>query len=300
MYGYIRPDRGELKVREYQQFRAAYCGLCEALRRRCGLLARFVVNYDLTFLAMALSEGEGRLEERRCPAHPLRKRPCVCGDEALGVAADYSVILAWWKLQDAVEDSAFFRGLSARMAQLLLRRSYRRAAARRPGFDGEVRRRLEQLAELEAEKCPVLDRAADCFAEILAFAAQETPDENRRRIQRQLFYHVGRMVYILDAVDDLAEDVRARRFNPLIYRFTPVGGTLREEDEAQLHITLNLSQRSAAASLALLDTGVWKPILENIVTIGIPEVTELVFSGQWRKNRKRAKAPAILFQGENI
>lgn len=59
MYGYIRPDRGELKVREYQQFRAAYCGLCEALRRRCGLLSRFVVNYDLTFLAMALSKGMG-------------------------------------------------------------------------------------------------------------------------------------------------------------------------------------------------------------------------------------------------
>ena len=50
MYGYVRPVKGELKIREYEYFRAAYCGLCEALKRRCGLLARFVVNYDLTFM----------------------------------------------------------------------------------------------------------------------------------------------------------------------------------------------------------------------------------------------------------
>lgn len=245
MYGYIRPDRGELKVREYQQFRAAYCGLCEALRRRCGLLSRFVVNYDLTFLAMALSQGEGRLEERRCPAHPLRKRPCVCGDEALGVAGGLQCDPGLVEVAGCRGGQRLFSRAVRPDGPPLLGRASPAGGRRRPGFDGEVRCRLEQLAALEAEKCPVLDRAADCFAEILAFAAEDTPDESRRRIQRQLFYHVGRMVYILDAVDDLAEDVHARRYNPLIYRFTPVGGTLREEDQAQLHITLNLSQRSA-------------------------------------------------------
>ena len=31
MYGYIRPDIGELRINEYRRFRSAYCGLCEAL-----------------------------------------------------------------------------------------------------------------------------------------------------------------------------------------------------------------------------------------------------------------------------
>ena len=49
MYGYVRPDKGELRVREYELFRAVYCGLCQALRERYGFLSRFAVNYDMTF-----------------------------------------------------------------------------------------------------------------------------------------------------------------------------------------------------------------------------------------------------------
>ena len=52
MYGYIRPDIGELRINEYRRFRSAYCGLCEALRQRYGVLARFLIGYDMTFLAL--------------------------------------------------------------------------------------------------------------------------------------------------------------------------------------------------------------------------------------------------------
>lgn len=60
MYGYIRPDIGELRINEYRRFRSAYCGLCEALRQRYGVLARFLIGYDMTFLALlSLSPGDG-------------------------------------------------------------------------------------------------------------------------------------------------------------------------------------------------------------------------------------------------
>ena len=44
MYGYVRPNRGELRVRDYELFQVAYCGLCRALSRRYGFFARFAVN----------------------------------------------------------------------------------------------------------------------------------------------------------------------------------------------------------------------------------------------------------------
>ena len=47
MYGYVRPDKGELKVSEYELYRAAYCGLCHALKKRCGFGARMALSYDL-------------------------------------------------------------------------------------------------------------------------------------------------------------------------------------------------------------------------------------------------------------
>lgn len=285
MYGYVRPVKSELRLREYEMFRAAYCGLCEALKNRCGFLARFLVNYDLTFMAMALSAAEGCMQRRRCPAHPLRRRYCLCDSPALDTAAYYSVILAMWKIRDDIQDGSFLKSLVSRVEAALLKSAYRKAAAARPEFDRDVSRWLKQLADLEREKCDSLDKAADCFAQILAAATAGCP-EPKQRILRELFYHTGRCVYLLDAIDDLAEDWKNGGYNPLIYRFDLSDGVLNEEQKQQLRSTLNLSQHSMAAAMQLLEDTVWKPILENVVCLGIPTAAEKVLSGQWNKREK--------------
>ena len=297
MYGYVRPDKGELKIREYERFRAMYCGLCEALRERYGLPARFIVNYDLTFLAMVLA-GDEKIEPRRCPVHPTAKRPVVCRSEALNAAADYSVILAWWKLRDSVADDAAAKAALSRAGSTALRRAYQKAASQRERFDRHTREGLAELSELEKEHCASLDRTADCFAGILASVSEETEDPDKRRIRKEIFYHVGRMVYILDAVDDLKDDVRDHTYNPLIYRFSLEGDELNEEQRREIRSTLNLSQRNAAAALQLRQEDPWQPILENIICLGLPRVTELVFSGQWNRKKTDGREPATIWKGE--
>lgn len=286
MYGYVRPDKANLRVRDYELFRAAYCGLCEALKVRYGPAARFVVNYDLTFLAMVLCD---RTETRmlRCPVHPMNKRPCVVENKALNTAADYSVILAWWKLKDNTEDEAFPKSAVYGTGAAAFKRAFRKAAAAQPEFGENTRKCLAELAALEKEGSASLDRAADCFARILAFAAGQDSDDPRQRIHRELFYHVGRYVYILDAVDDLKDDVKKNSYNPLRYRLSDGADELSQEEKKNIRSTLNLSQRSAAAALELRGEDAWQPILENIVTLGLPAVTDLVFEGRW--NEKKSK-----------
>ena len=46
MFGYININKGELKVKEFERYRAYYCGLCHALQARHGLPARLTLNYD--------------------------------------------------------------------------------------------------------------------------------------------------------------------------------------------------------------------------------------------------------------
>ena len=156
MFGYVRPSDQRLTEEERQTFRAAYCGLCHALGRRYGAAGRMILNYDLTFLAMILSEG-GSTCETRCIAHPLRKRRCACGDAAMDTAADMSVILTWWQIQDGIADHGFFGGLKYRAAALALRRAYRKARQRQPQFDADTplwhvdisHNQIESLAGLE-------------------------------------------------------------------------------------------------------------------------------------------------------
>lgn len=288
MYGYVRPEKGELRVREYELFRAVYCGLCQTLRERYGFLTRFAVNYDMTFMAMVLLSEKAKSRYIRCPVHPLHKRPVILDGNALCAAADYSVILAWWNLRDNANDEKAMKALLSDAGASALKKAYDKAAAARPEFDANTKQCLSELNALEAENCPSLDRVADCFARILAFAAADSEEPEQQRIRRELFYHIGRMVYILDAADDLADDVKKNSYNPLRSWLEKGADKLSDKEADALRSTLNLSQRNAAAALMLRKTDPWQPILENIVTIGIPEVTELVFAGKWNKRDKTA------------
>ena len=92
MFGYIRPALDRLDQEQKDAYQSAYCGLCHALGRRHGWLARMTLQYDFTFLAIVLTSGGSEGEERlcrRCPVHPFRKtRACLSGERMDAAAAD--------------------------------------------------------------------------------------------------------------------------------------------------------------------------------------------------------------------
>lgn len=52
MFGYVKAYKPELKVRDYEQYKAVYCSLCKTLGREYGLFARLTLSYDFTFAAL--------------------------------------------------------------------------------------------------------------------------------------------------------------------------------------------------------------------------------------------------------
>ena len=289
MFGYVRPALDHLSQEQRDAYQSAYCGLCHALGRRHGPLARMTLQYDFTFLAILLSAGTGEEGHicKRCPTHPFRKpRACAAGAQ-MDAAADQSVILTWHKLSDDVDDHGFFAGLPYRFARWVLRRACRRAAEAQPEFDAQVRAGLARLRVLEEERSPQLDRAADAFAKILTCSAQAASREESRRALEQLLYHVGRWVYLMDAWDDLDDDRKKGRYNPLDARFE---GRARE-DRAYVDTTAAHSLRLAGSAAELLELGKWAPIVENILYLGLPAVQSAVLDGRWREMRDIRRKP---------
>ncbi len=285
MFGYVRPNREELRVRELEGYQSMYCGLCAAMGKRHGFTARMLLNYDFVFLAMLLAPREERPSTAmcRCPARLGLRKKCACAPSGgLEAAADESVILSYWKLRDNVADSGFWKGLGARVLALLLRRGYRRAAQARPEFDRQVRACLEELRRLEGENSSSLDAAADTFARILRGAAVPSGEETRDRVLGELLYHVGRWIYLVDAWDDLDEDAAAGRYNPILARF----GDGDAETRAYLRTTLRHSLNLSRSAFALADFGCWGGTIENILCLGLPAVEELVFRGEWDRVKK--------------
>lgn len=281
MFGYVRPCRPELKCKDFDLYRATYCGLCRCLRRRYGLLAPMFLNFDFTFLALVLWSAEERFTPcaGRCHANPLRKEPMCPDSPALEQAADESMVLTWWKLRDAVADEPFWKGLPARVLSGLLGSAYRKAAARRPEFAAAVEESLGELNRLEGEQCPSIDRTADTFARLLQAAAPGEGTEGR--VLGQLLYHLGRWVYLIDARDDLVEDRAACRYNPVAVRYGPEG------DDPALKRTLDHSLELMGAALQLGDFGCRKALLENIIYLGLPLVQRAVFEGSWAEIKKQ-------------
>lgn len=278
MYGYIRPLKPELRIREGERYQSAYCGLCHALAHRFGLLARFCVSYDMVLPILLLPEPPATCR-KRCPVHPFRRRCVVCESAALERIAAMTVILAWHKLDDAVRDHRGVRHLAARLGQCLMRRAFRTAARQEPAFAEAAAGHLQALTALEAapgDGPAILDQAADCFAALTAELAMLVPEE--ARIRRELFYHVGRFVYLLDAVDDLQDDFHCGRFNPLIPRFSLTTPILSEADRDALTETMELSLAAAASAFELLPVRPDSAICANILYLGLPDAMRAVLA----------------------
>lgn len=287
MFGYVRPLRGELKVKHFEQFKAVYCGLCHTLAGRYGPFARWILNYDFTFLAILLSPGaEPEYQRLRCAANPMTKK-CVCaGTDALGLAADDSMILFWWKLKDSISDSPFPKSAVSRLLSLFFFPAYRKAVRLRPEFDRQTSGCLRELKALEEERCDSLDKPADTFARILSSAASGVEDPKRRRPLEQLLYHLGRWIYIVDACDDLAGDLEQGNYNPVALRYALSSSPITGEARSSLETTLRHSQSLMASAYELVDFGVWSDILGNMIYLGLPQVTRQVLDGNFRPPAK--------------
>lgn len=290
MFGYVLPRRDKLSAQERARYHAAYCGLCRCLKKRYGFHARFLVNYDMTFLYFLLRGGEGRQPERCfCPARVVCRKDCMPRDAAMDYAADLSVLLSYWKLRDARLDGG--HRLTAGAGLLLYRRAYRKAAARRPECDRVFSERLAALHALEASDCASLDRPADAFASLLRACAGFVPEGDTRRALELLLYHVGRYLYLTDALEDLPKDLRSGSYNPIPRRFALADGKLSDGDRRALLDTIEASIAMAASAFALLPPAQDSALVHNIIYEGLPTVLRCVAAGTFRKRGKQNERP---------
>jgi hypothetical protein len=136
---------------------------------------------------------------------------------------------------------------------------------------------------------------ADKFARITAALAADVEAADKKRPLEQVLYHTGRLIYILDAYDDLAEDIDKGRYNPLETRFKLEGGRLTGEDAEALKTTLQHSSHMIGAAYELLPENIWTSITRNIIYLGMPEAVNRVFNGTWRHQKAKEHKGMSLF-----
>lgn len=275
MFGYIAPDQNELKVRELKAYRAYYCGLCRAVKKNYGEAARLTLNYDCTFFAMLLSALTEHREEPFFQGHCayklfLQKRPIAAYTEALGFAADYEILLSYYKLRDDWSDEKRLRGAVGSAA---LFSSLKRAKRRNPALAATVEEGLGKLHALERENCAELDAPADTFGAMLRSAVELAPglDAPDRLAAKTLAYNIGKWIYLADAWDDLEKDRKSGAYNPFL---------AAEADRERAAFNLHFSLNEAVNAYELLDLKSNRGVLDNIMYVGCPLKTERLLGGK--------------------
>lgn len=270
MFGYVNVNQGELKVRELALYKSYYCGLCRVLKERFGRAGQLTLNYDTTFLAILLSalyESEEHTDTMRCALHPTKKRP-VTRTDYMNYAADMTIVLTWHQLRDHWKDDRSVPGLAG---SGVLTHAYRKLEQQYPRQCVAVEAVIEKLTGLEQAGSTDIDAVAGCSGEMLQelFVVKEDMWADRlRRMGRG----IGKFVYVMDAYEDLPEDLKKGRYNPL----KELAKQADYEDACEEIMRLYMAE--AAAAFEEL------PILMNAELL-----RNILYAGVWTKHDRLRK-----------
>lgn len=295
MFGYIRTDTPELRVRENEYYRALYCGLCRSQGKCTGQCSRMTLSYDMVFLALlrlAISKEKPEIKTGRCIAHPFKKRAYIANCDSLSYCSYASALLIYGKTVDDISDEKGRKRLRAKLMLPFAKKMRKKALRKYSLLDEKINEGLKKLAETEKKKLRSVDIPADCFGDILADILSFDLSGNDAVIMRNIGKHVGRWIYILDACDDLPEDIAKKRFNPFIYLYD--GNELTAEQKTDVSNSLKLELLSAEPAFDLIDydgNNIIEGIIRNIIYRGMPDVAERVLelNGKSKHSRKKLK-----------
>ncbi len=276
MFGYVCVDASQLRMWEYELYKSTYCAICRHGGKHTTKLARFFLSYD--FVALALMRmmlvGEAvQIKKYFCPYSPKRKY-MLQPKPSIEYTADAFMILSYYKCIDDKNDSFGLKKICKSIPLFLLRKKAKEAENRNPELSEAVRSELSRLSKEEKENCSSVDRAADCFATLLAKTLSLGLEGDKKRVAHEIGYHVGRYIYIIDALDDYYEDLKTGNYNPLKEMFPDIESL--KENLGSIKDTLIGSMNTALSALNLIDENQYKGVIENILTYGSCKVIDKV------------------------
>lgn len=283
MFGYVCASPQELKLKEYELYKAIYCGLCREMGKCTGSLSRLTLSYDFVFFAIIkmISKGEfPKSKKIRCIAHPTKKRICAYNSTVLKEAALLSSVLANEKLFDDISDSRCIKKMMFSSLRPMSNHMIKRA--RKSGLKNEIsiKESIESLYSEEKNKHHSIDLYADKFGETLSKIFSYETNGDEKRILTEIGKYTGKYIYIADALDDIIEDEKKGSFNPILNLY---GNDAFEEKNNKKYLRveiaegiknaamMNLKELSLAYELLDNKDSMLSALAENIIYIGMPE-----------------------------
>ena len=296
MLGYVQIFKPDLKVREYEIYMGYYCGVCKYIGKEYGQLPRMALSYDAAFLALLLAcvdEEPDAPAAEHCIAHHIKNKTII-RNAAVEYAGDVMLILAWYKMLDDAHDEG---KIYAKATLRLLGRLHKKLQKKYPDLCDGIEINLAKLNGLEEAKCESLDEAAESFSKIMEVIFREGarslyPDSGElHETFGRIGYHMGKWIYLIDAVDDIEENIESGAYNPLLYRFDYEGQVsgnadmlfetaqqFRDRIRGDLEFNLYHYLAVLSEQTESLDIKKNRGIIDNVIYFGMNRKTEEIIN----------------------
>ncbi|MBO5458176.1 MAG: hypothetical protein J6A24_04390 [Clostridia bacterium] len=292
MFGYVRADTPYLYIKDDNLYRAMYCGVCKGIGQVCGQAARMGLSYDVTFLSVILHNIAGvdvKIEKSHCLTHCIRTRQMAEVDELTRRLGALNTALVYYKYTDDIQDGDKGRG-----KRLWFKRGFQKVKQTYPEIERIVRENLANQEKVEKAKTESLDRAADATANMLAEFSDYALGEKKTSATHNLFYAVGKWIYLIDALDDYDKDVKKGAYNPfaLAFQATCKKELLEGKSGEDVRYAFHALFFDIRENLSQIHFHFNRDLSDNILLRGLPATTKRVMEGEdcakncKKKNRK--------------
>lgn len=290
MFGYVLVDKPSLRIREYDYYRATYCGLCHAMGKCTGCLSRMSLSYDITFFALLremLDGTEIKFTEKRCIRHPIKKIQTVDINSQLEYSAYISGILSAGKIADNLTDEKGAKAAVAKLCWVLFSKMRKKSSAALPEMFALISQKLDKLLlEVEEKRVASIDVPANIFGDMMGELLSYGLENEKKIIAKNIGYRLGRWIYIVDAFDDYEKDRKSGSYNPFVLLYG--ANDFSDEDFESISKMLEAELALAFSALELLDEDKDKnrsEIIKNILCMGMPASVKRVCDKKTKTDR---------------
>lgn len=220
MVGYLKPNfKGAPKEykREYKSF---YCGLCKALKSQYSYLGILSLNYEITAFLILLSglrEEKNKVFHGSCTITPFVPVAYINYFQVdLICAANLSVLISHYEIKDNLQDIG---GLKWNVINKLMAKKVNKSINFLQDDYIKIDNAVYSYYKTEKNQTTnfqdILESDGNLIESFLSPLIKNY-DEKTTGLLLELANLLGQWIYLIDACDDLENDIKNGNFNPLL------------------------------------------------------------------------------------
>ena len=278
MFGYLQPFKDELKYKHIKEYKKYYCSVCNGLRREFGYVYSGLLNYEAVYLYLFLdgitNDRQTQKYPVRCSINPLINFEFDINEKLLKYVCFINYYLAVEKVKDnSLDEKNFlYRGLYAFLSS---RKKYKKRCEEYYDLIKVLNEKMEVFNKLEKNSESSFDELAlsmGCLLEIIVefyLNRENIGTINERDRAKKVSFHLGELIYLLDALEDYDDDIKKNRYNPLRRSMSENPNEKRNIDLKRGMIMANLMLQKIQLLSGDIKYYVHEPFINNILVFSL-------------------------------